>query len=59
LLSSDDAITVLPKIDCVLLVVANGVNSKKDIEDCLYHLATANMIGAVLNKAEPETRDYY
>ncbi|RWU21395.1 protein tyrosine kinase [Pseudomonas alkylphenolica] len=59
LLSSDDAITVLPKFDCVLLVVANGVNSKKEIEDCLYHLATANLIGSVLNKAEPQTRSYY
>lgn len=59
LLSSDDAITVLPKFDCVLLVVANGQNSKKEIEDCLYHLGTANLIGAVLNKAEPQTRSYY
>ncbi|NIF17791.1 CpsD/CapB family tyrosine-protein kinase [Pantoea sp. Cy-639] len=59
LLSSDDAITVLPKFDCVLLVVANGVNNKKEIEDCLYHLATANLLGAVLNKAEPEKRSYY
>lgn len=59
LLSSDDAITILPKFDCVLLVVANGMNNKKDIEDCLYHLATANLIGAVLNKAEHKTRSYY
>ncbi|WDY60199.1 CpsD/CapB family tyrosine-protein kinase [Pseudomonas sp. PSKL.D1] len=59
LLSSDDAITVLPKFDCVLLVVANGVNSKKEIEDCLYHLANANLIGAVLNKADEKPRAYY
>jgi protein-tyrosine kinase len=58
LLSSDDAITVLPKFDCVLLVVANGMNSKKEIEDSLHHLATANLIGTVLNKAEPESRSY-
>ena len=32
ILSSDDVITVLPKFDCVLLVVANGMNSKKEIE---------------------------
>lgn len=59
LLSSDDAITVLPKFDCVLLVVANGQNSKKEIEDCLYHLGNANLIGAVLNKAEPQKHSYY
>lgn len=58
LLSSDDAITVLPKFDCVLLVVANGMSSKKEIEDSLHHLATANLIGTVLNKAEPENRSY-
>jgi len=59
LLSSDDAITVLPKFDCVLLVVANGMNNKKEIEDCMYHLATANLIGTVLNKAGPQPRSYY
>lgn len=59
LLSSDDVITVLPKFDCVLLVVANGANSTKEIEECLYHLATANLIGTVLNKGEPQNRSYY
>ncbi|MVV48689.1 protein tyrosine kinase [Pseudomonas sp. PB120] len=59
LLSSDDAITVLPKFDCVLLVVANGMNSKKEIEESLHHLGTANLIGTVLNKAEPQNRSYY
>jgi hypothetical protein len=43
----------------VLLVVANGMNSKKDIEDCLYHLASSNLVGAVLNKADEQLRTYY
>ena len=59
LLSSDDVITVLPKFDCVLLVVANGMNTKKEIEESLHHLGTANLIGTVLNKAEPQNRSYY
>ncbi len=59
LLNTDDAIAVLPKIDCVLMVVANGMNSKKEIEDSLHHLPTANLIGTVLNKAEVEPRNYY
>ncbi|MNG72669.1 Tyrosine-protein kinase YwqD [compost metagenome] len=59
LLSSDDALTVLPKFDCVLLVVANGMNNKREIEDCLYHLATSNLLGAVLNKADEQPRTYY
>ena len=59
LLSSDDAIAVLPKIDCVLLVVANGMSSRKEIEDCLHHLPASNLIGTVLNKAESESHGYY
>jgi Mrp family chromosome partitioning ATPase len=59
LLSSDDVINVLPRFDCVLLVVANGLNSRKEIEESLHHLGTANLIGTVLNKAEPENRSYY
>lgn len=59
LLSSDDVINVLPRFDCVLLVVANGLNSKKEVEESLHHLGTANLIGTVLNKAEPENRSYY
>ncbi len=59
LLSSDDAITVIPKFDCVLLVVANGMNNKKEIEDCLHHLARVNLVGTVLNKADEQPRTYY
>ncbi|WP_060481992.1 CpsD/CapB family tyrosine-protein kinase [Pseudomonas sp. NBRC 111119] len=59
LLSSDDAITVMPKFDCVLLVVANGMNNKKEIEDCLHHLGTVNLLGTVLNKADEKPRTYY
>lgn len=59
LLNTDDAIAVLPKIDCVLMVVANGMNTRKEIEDSLHHLPTANLIGTVLNKAEVEPRKYY
>ena len=59
ILSSDDVITVLPKFDCVLLVVANGMNSNKEIEESLHHLDGANIVGTVLNKAEPQNRTYY
>ncbi|HCP31429.1 MAG TPA: protein tyrosine kinase, partial [Pseudomonas sp.] len=43
----------------VLLVVANGMNTKKEIEDCLHHLGTANLIGTVLNKADEKPQPYY
>lgn len=59
LLSSDDAINVLSKFDCVLLIVANGLNSRKEIEESLHLLGGTNLIGTVLNKAEPQNRSYY
>lgn len=59
LLSTDDAIAVLPKIDCILMVVANGMNTKQELEESLHHLPEATLVGTVLNKAEAEPRAYY
>lgn len=59
LLVIDDAIALLPQIDCVLLVVANGMTTKREIEDSLRYLSSANFIGTVLNKAESESRANY
>lgn len=58
-LSTDDAIAVLPQIDCVLLVVGNGMSTKSEIEDSMRHLPATNLLGVVLNKAEVEKRSYY
>jgi hypothetical protein len=59
LLVTDDAIALLPQIDCVLMVVANGMTTKREIEDSLRLLPTANFIGTVLNKAEVDQKSYY
>lgn len=58
-LVTDDAIALLPQIDCVLMVVANGMSTKREIEDSLRHLPAANLIGTILNKAESEPVGYY
>ncbi|MFZ5523291.1 MAG: CpsD/CapB family tyrosine-protein kinase [Pseudomonadota bacterium] len=58
-LGIDDAIALLPQIDCVLMVVANGMSTKREIEDSLHHLPATKLIGIVLNKAETEPMDYY
>lgn len=58
-LFTDDAIALLPQIDCVLMVVANGMSTKREIEDSLHHLPAANLIGTILNKAEIEPMGYY
>lgn len=59
LLNADDAIAILPKIDCVLMVVANGGSSKSEIEESMHHLAHSNLLGVILNKAEAMPRSYY
>lgn len=57
----DDVIAVLPKIDCVLMVVANGMSTKREIQESQRHLDRANVIGYVLNKANVAASkgDYY
>lgn len=59
ILVSDDVIALLPQIDCVLMVVANGMSTKREIEDSLRLLPAENLLGTVLNKAEVEPRAYY
>lgn len=58
-LTADDAIAILPKIDCALLVVGNGMSSQSEIEETMHLLAGINLLGVVLNKAEVEQRSYY
>ncbi|OYY92899.1 MAG: protein tyrosine kinase [Hydrogenophilales bacterium 28-61-23] len=58
LLNTDDAISVLPQIDCVLLVVGEGMSTKAEIEECKRHLPSKNLLGVVLNKAESITKPY-
>jgi capsular exopolysaccharide synthesis family protein len=58
-LVADDALALTPQIDCVLMVVANGMSTKSEIEDSLRHLPAANLIGTILNKAEVEMKAYY
>jgi Mrp family chromosome partitioning ATPase len=59
LLVADDALALLPQVDCVLMVVANGMSTKSEIEDSLRLLPAANIIGTILNKADVELQAYY
>ncbi len=59
LLSADDALAVLPQIDCVLVVVGNGEVSSSELQDSLRHLPAVNVLGYVLNKGEFNRRAYY
>jgi capsular exopolysaccharide synthesis family protein len=58
MLGTDDAMAVLPKIDCVLVVVGNGMSSKRDIEECMRHIPEEKLLGVVMNKAEGHAGQY-
>ena len=53
MLVSDDAIAMLPQVDCVLLVAAAGQTSSSEIEECERLLGdSTNFLGVLLNKCE-------
>lgn len=60
MLVSDDVIGLLPQVDAVLLVVAAGQSTAKDVSACETLLSnTANFIGVILNKCSDDPRDTY
>jgi protein-tyrosine kinase len=54
LLSGDDAMAILPQVDCVLLVAAVGTSTVSEIEECNKHLESTDVVRFVLNKV-PES----
>ncbi len=58
ILATDDALAFIPNVDCVLLVVGNGMCSKSEIEESMRLLSTKNLLGTVLNKSDDEWRGY-
>ena len=58
-LNSDDAMILLPQVDCILLVVGNGKSTQSEIEETMHHLPKNNLLGVVLNRAEIESKAYY
>ena len=58
-LNSDDAMVLLPQVDCILLVIANGMCTQSEIEETMHHLPKDNLLGVVFNKADIESKSYY
>jgi protein-tyrosine kinase len=58
-LVADDVMTVLPRIDCVLMVVGSGMSTKNEIEEALRRLSKANVLGVILNKDDSPTQNAY
>lgn len=59
ILNADDALIMLKKVDCALLVVGNGMVKETEIEEAMHHIPKDKLLGVVLNKAEVSTEDYY
>lgn len=59
LLNADDALVMLPQVDCVLVVIGDGLHTESDIRDSMRLLSRSNILGVVVNRAEIETRTYY
>lgn len=58
-LSSDDVISILPQIDCVLLVAAIGQSKASDVQECVRYLDSTPLIRLVVNKSIDEASNYY
>jgi protein-tyrosine kinase len=58
LLAGHDVISILPQVDCVLLVAAVGTTKVSEIEECKKYLQGTDVVRFVLNKA-PETTTKY
>lgn len=58
-LTGDDVITILPRIDCVLFVAAIGMTTMSDIKESNKHLELASIVRVVLNKSSEMPATYY
>ena len=59
LLTTDDALSVLPRVDCALLVVGEGVTTKAQLTEALNLLSGTNTLGVVLNRSRASVNAYY
>ena len=59
ILNADDAMVMLPQVDCVLLVVADGQHNEAEIDKTMQLLTKSNILGVVVNKADAEPNSYY
>jgi protein-tyrosine kinase len=59
LLTSDDVITILPQIDCVLFVTGAGISTAQEIKESAKHLETTPIVRIVLAKTAESNATYY
>ena len=60
MLSSDDAIGFLPRVDCSVLVIAAGTTTAIEVDECERQASAAgNYLGVVLNKCQSSLIEQY
>lgn len=59
LLSSDDAMTIIPHLDCLLLIAAAGSSTLADITEVNKHLQSIDVVRVVLTKTTENLSPYY
>jgi len=60
MMASDDAISFMAHVDCVLLIAASGTSTLRAVDDCESQLSDlTHVAGVVLNKYDVESDRYY
>lgn len=59
MLTGDDVISILPRMDAVLLVAGIGITSVSDLKECQKHLQRTPIIRVVVNKCTDAADSYY
>jgi protein-tyrosine kinase len=59
MLLSDDVLSILPQVDCVLFVATVGTSTIREIRECTKHLESASIVRVVLNKSTDAITSYY
>jgi Mrp family chromosome partitioning ATPase len=47
---TDDTLAFLPQLDCVLVVIAEGMSTRQELEETRQMLQHTNVLGYVLNQ---------
>lgn len=59
MLACDDVLALLPRLDCIVLAVAERQSTSADVTSCERLLQSANYLGLVLTKSSEQTESYY
>lgn len=59
LMVTDDALAVLPRVDCALIVIGERVSRKPEVNEALSLMSGTNLLGVVLNRSRGRLKSYY